>query len=169
MRTKMRSSAYWDRMTGYSFAFCLFFFQAEDGIRDLYVTGVQTCALPICFRIRITAVSSVLDGCRLAHHPPGWLRRPLWGSGPRSICVERRGCWERSEERRVGKECGRGRSLLHADKNAQLSVLGPHDRLQLRVLSFFFSSRRRHTRSLRDWSSDVCSSDLFPYQNHRCK
>src|SRR5215469_4017108 len=28
------------------------------------------------------------------------------------------------------------------------------------VLFFFFSSRRRHTRSLRDWSSDVCSSDL---------
>src|SRR5579871_2139132 len=31
--------------------FCIvffFFFQAEDGIRDLYVTGVQTCALPIC-------------------------------------------------------------------------------------------------------------------------
>src|SRR6266496_1079051 len=27
--------------------FCFFFFQAEDGIRDLYVTGVQTCALPI--------------------------------------------------------------------------------------------------------------------------
>src|SRR6266704_4061491 len=27
-------------------------------------------------------------------------------------------------------------------------------------LSFFFSSRRRHTRSKRDWSSDVCSSDL---------
>src|SRR5690349_13623020 len=27
-------------------------------------------------------------------------------------------------------------------------------------LLFFFSSRRRHTRSLRDWSSDVCSSDL---------
>src|SRR5690349_23119856 len=27
-------------------------------------------------------------------------------------------------------------------------------------LCFFFSSRRRHTRSLRDWSSDVCSSDL---------
>src|SRR6266496_5339526 len=28
---------------------------------------------------------------------------------------------------------------------------------------FFFSSRRRHTRSLRDWSSDVCSSDLGPH------
>src|SRR6266496_4306986 len=27
-----------------------FFFQAEDGIRDLYVTGVQTCALPIARR-----------------------------------------------------------------------------------------------------------------------
>src|SRR5438105_9620087 len=27
---------------------------------------------------------------------------------------------------------------------------------------FFFSSRRRHTRSTRDWSSDVCSSDLVP-------
>src|SRR5207249_5111264 len=28
------------------------------------------------------------------------------------------------------------------------------------ILFFFFSSRRRHTRSKRDWSSDVCSSDL---------
>src|SRR5699024_12189833 len=31
-----------------------------------------------------------------------------------------------------------------------------------RLLLFFFSSRRRHTRSKRDWSSDVCSSDLVP-------
>src|SRR5256885_11019832 len=28
---------------------------------------------------------------------------------------------------------------------------------------FFFSSRRRHTRLQGDWSSDVCSSDLYPY------
>src|SRR5699024_11247702 len=28
------------------------------------------------------------------------------------------------------------------------------------LFSFFYSSRRRHTRSKRDWSSDVCSSDL---------
>src|SRR5207249_5754012 len=48
------------------------------------------------------------------------------------------------------------------------------------VVFFFFSSRRRHTRSKRDWSSDVCSSDLgealpvhgeangiFPGQSHR--
>src|SRR5699024_11782291 len=31
------------------------------------------------------------------------------------------------------------------------------------ILIFFFSSRRRHTRSKRDWSSDVCSSDLADY------
>src|SRR5699024_11243868 len=30
----------------------------------------------------------------------------------------------------------------------------------VKSISFFFSSRRRHTRSKRDWSSDVCSSDL---------
>src|SRR6267378_3749117 len=32
---------------------------------------------------------------------------------------------------------------------------------------FFFSSRRRHTSSLRDWSSDVCSSDLAAFQGCR--
>src|SRR5260370_24147380 len=36
-------------MTRYLFFF--FFFQAEDGIRDSSVTGVQTCALPICERL----------------------------------------------------------------------------------------------------------------------
>src|SRR5215211_687867 len=36
------------------------------------------------------------------------------------------------------------------------------DEIERREGSFFFSSRRRHTRSLCDWSSDVCSSDL-PY------
>src|SRR5260221_14490404 len=34
------------------------------------------------------------------------------------------------------------------------------------TLIFFFSSRRRHTRSLCDWSSDVCSSDLAPETPH---
>src|SRR5256885_13047970 len=38
-----------------------------------------------------------------------------------------------------------------------LSVL---DRVMARIFSFFFSSRRRHTRLQGDWSSDVCSSDL---------
>src|SRR5437588_7051771 len=37
--------------------------------------------------------------------------------------------------------------------------------------SFFFSSRRRHTRSLCDWSSDVCSSDLHSCEprSHSCE
>src|SRR5436309_6605794 len=34
----------------------------------------------------------------------------------------------------------------------------------LQLVMFFFSSRRRHTRFSRDWSSDVCSSDLPPGQ-----
>src|SRR5204863_6838024 len=34
------------------------------------------------------------------------------------------------------------------------------------AVAFFFSSRRRHTRSLRDWSSDVCSSDLVGGSEH---
>src|SRR5699024_11747792 len=34
---------------------------------------------------------------------------------------------------------------------------------------FFFSSRRRHTRSKRDWSSDVCSSDLLSTLLSACK
>src|SRR3954469_8558465 len=39
-----------------------------------------------------------------------------------------------------------------------------HRRVNCGLLNyFFFSSRRRHTRSLRDWSSDVCSSDLRPH------
>src|SRR5690606_40891799 len=54
-----------------------FFFQAEDGIRDFHVTGVQTCALPICaqeLRRRVGApCESIIDdlggaqsfGCRL--------------------------------------------------------------------------------------------------------
>src|SRR5699024_11821160 len=34
-------------------------------------------------------------------------------------------------------------------------------------LLFFFASRRRHTRSKRDWSSDVCSSDLMEGNYHK--
>src|SRR5690349_9558552 len=44
--------------------YCVFFFQAEDGIRDLYVTGVQTCALPISLIIADKgAYVSYLEGC----------------------------------------------------------------------------------------------------------
>src|SRR5215217_8603160 len=53
-----------------------FFFQAEDGIRDIGVTGVQTCALPICEPVEITpdSVSRVRDGSLEK------LRRQLSGS-----------------------------------------------------------------------------------------
>src|SRR6266496_6025361 len=53
---------------------CFFFFQAEDGIRDLYVTGVQTCALPISWSTFMPAAirpagasmkSSAVPRCRL--------------------------------------------------------------------------------------------------------
>src|SRR5690606_41027804 len=36
----------------FSVVIVFFFFQAEDGIRDFHVTGVQTCALPICLNMR---------------------------------------------------------------------------------------------------------------------
>src|SRR6266403_4871622 len=44
----------------------VFFFQAEDGIRDLYVTGVQTCALPISFRPAVAVKQLLVLGIK---HP----------------------------------------------------------------------------------------------------
>src|SRR5215469_18454797 len=54
-------------MTGYADR-SFFFFQAEDGIRDLYVTGVQTCGLPIYGDDATTdpLIAGVLD------HPVAW-------------------------------------------------------------------------------------------------
>src|SRR5688500_20235315 len=50
----------------------VFFFQAEDGIRDYKVTGVQTCALPICAVEVVAALPVDLerDRLRCAHHRP---------------------------------------------------------------------------------------------------
>src|SRR6478672_2398892 len=47
--------------------FFFFFFQAEDGIRDLIVTGVQTCALPI---FGVDRIERVLEARRGEHHRP---------------------------------------------------------------------------------------------------
>src|SRR5206468_9041698 len=73
-----------------------FFFQAEDGIRDLIVTGVQTCALPIlkppCQSTCRTF--SVIGKKRFESAMFG----STAGAMPRT----------RSEERRVGKECRSG-------------------------------------------------------------
>src|ERR1041384_8471288 len=62
------------------------FFQGEDGRRDKLVTGVQTCALPICRALR-------------RETGPRARRRIFRGE---EAPVERR---DRSAERRVGKEC----------------------------------------------------------------
>src|SRR5690606_37691191 len=42
------------------FFFFFFFFQAEDGIRDFHVTGVQTCALPICLPVSVCGTGTSL-------------------------------------------------------------------------------------------------------------
>src|SRR5699024_11481847 len=55
--------------------FCFFFFQAEDGIRDRNVTGVQTCALPICSVGEVSA-SFTQDGRTV---PVQWPVTAQWG------------------------------------------------------------------------------------------
>src|SRR2546422_11510879 len=73
-----------------------FFFQAEDGIRDVAVTGVQTCALPIS--PRANRCDGACDGS--ARHGRG--HAALW----------------RSEERRVGKSVDLGgRRIIKKKKN----------------------------------------------------
>src|ERR1022692_1328756 len=63
------------RVSFFSFFF-FFFFQAEDGIRDYKVTGVQTCALPIWFNLAVTslvaAVAPVLGGWVISRAPAAW-------------------------------------------------------------------------------------------------
>src|SRR5439155_11397263 len=91
----------------------IFFFQAEDGIRDGHVTGVQTCALPISAAIHEIA----LGGREL---PLGVERfdldvrvrkleqhrvRLYRNAGLDEDALDSRGSQCRSEERRVGKEC----------------------------------------------------------------
>src|SRR5438552_12748338 len=84
---------------------CFFFFQAEDGIRDDLVTGVQTCALPICPR----PLGKRTGRTHAADQSPG-----VEPSGEPGKAVELREevaavvpsqRSDRSEERRVGKEC----------------------------------------------------------------
>src|SRR2546421_4665080 len=85
-----------------------FFFQAEDGIRDLIVTGVQTCALPILphdtaqaarLLTRLGWRDSNGDGIRDRDGQPLAFRILV----PTTSQLRRQ--YARSEERRVGKEC----------------------------------------------------------------
>src|SRR5205823_8977494 len=93
--------------------FC-FFFQAEDGIRDKLVTGVQTCALPIYTATQFNRISAAFRqpgsvfkpfvyaaALETAYNMDGSSRQLLTASQS-SFTAETS---SRSEERRVGKEC----------------------------------------------------------------
>src|SRR2546429_8877141 len=86
-----------------------FFFQAEDGIRDVAVTGVQTCALPIC--VRQVVEPPPRRDVRLARELRCAVRRErlrrenLPRRGGRGVAVERAA--RRREE--IGRGAGRGR------------------------------------------------------------
>src|SRR5437870_7258943 len=85
---------------------CCFFFQAEDGIRDGHVTGVQTCALPIFGVEEKLLDAKSLTGRsafgRLFEETTASLTCPFTHDGQISeLSVQA----IRSEERRVGKEC----------------------------------------------------------------
>src|SRR5204863_5636581 len=87
-----------------------FFFQAEDGIRDLYVTGVQTCALPISGPSTIDSFAHAPFICNwlIDDGPGGWaaaVNRCLARRMPELDTIIVDDDVERSEERRVGKEC----------------------------------------------------------------
>src|SRR5207237_6004916 len=79
-----------------------FFFQAEDGIRYSSVTGVQTCALPICPRC-----GEKIQRIRYADNETNYCVRCQTGGkvlADRSLSRLLRSDWpRRSEERRVGK------------------------------------------------------------------
>src|SRR5205823_8313912 len=95
-------------------------FQAEDGIRDKLVTGVQTCALPISRRVddalAEVVVPDAVDGRAPRQHVAavgdplgqGQPASAFTGAGERELGGGPLDAGEpaRSEERRVGKECG---------------------------------------------------------------
>src|SRR2546430_12590777 len=86
-----------------------FFFQAEDGIRDLTVTGVQTCALPISVVELANGVGPLIHFAVLPDRHGRRRHRREQGVDVSAVegvdeTLAKRGDL-RSEERRVGKEC----------------------------------------------------------------
>src|SRR5439155_13376311 len=94
--------------------FFFFFFQAEDGIRDGHVTGVQTCALPICFTDNSSTISGTITNGVTVTGPDlvnvsanlNSIYAPVTNNfGQTNLVLT---ISARSEERRVGKECRAG-------------------------------------------------------------
>src|SRR5206468_6330660 len=87
-----------------------FFFQAEDGIRDLIVTGVQTCALPISVARALAEAGGDGDGVEVTICARDFEIHVdlVVGPGSEARADELEAAFLRSEERRVGKE-GRSR------------------------------------------------------------
>src|SRR5207249_8269736 len=98
--------------------FVIFFFQAEDGIRDRNVTGVQTCALPILYWWQVGKFFR--DDMVRNHFLPVLYEqfdavpsaRPAFFRLNEDLLPTVRSRSKRSEERRVGKEC---RSRMSTD------------------------------------------------------
>src|SRR2546430_5323795 len=93
-------------------SFDCFFFQAEDGIRDLTVTGVQTCALPILVGHEHRHAEMQLPPTLPTRATSGIYARRCSAGVVGDVChlerrevVPERARERRSEERRVGKEC----------------------------------------------------------------
>src|SRR5207249_8831715 len=110
------------------FVFFFFFFQAEDGIRDRNVTGVQTCALPIC-ECESAACSPVVEDRRQIriHDRASRFAFDPEDRGPRTRTAAAPGHYgrrpPRSEERRVGKE-RRSRGGREEEKEQAEVVVG---------------------------------------------
>ena len=84
--------------------FFFFFFQAEDGIRDGHVTGVQTCALPIC-SCTISAGTVTFKGNTLIVDSTNFKVSAAGNVTITGTFESKSDESRRSEERRVGKEC----------------------------------------------------------------
>src|SRR3712207_8296780 len=83
-----------------------FFFQAEDGIRDIGVTGVQTCALPISRKLAVEATPGNVK--QIEAERAALLKkeaRERSTAEGQSAQMSGLRLSFRSEERRVGKEC----------------------------------------------------------------
>src|SRR3712207_7542150 len=82
-----------------------FFFQAEDGIRDIGVTGVQTCALPISLVERLKSGKDTAHISQQLQQLDAAIQNEKTTNQEKIRVGVIMGGYSRSEERRVGKEC----------------------------------------------------------------